>query len=80
MNNKKSSPAISSQAAKTLGNPSASKTAKQLAGSALSQSAANKQTGKEMEAKASAVLLSPKYSSETKSLAASVLSQSNNNR
>ena len=58
----------------------ASKTAKSLAASALSQSSTKKQTGANMETKASNVLKSNKYSDKTKSLAASVLSQSNKER
>lgn len=79
-NKKKTSSKIASLAAKTLNDPNASKIAKELAGSALSQSDKSKQTGSEMEDKASKVLQSNKYSEDTKSLAASVLSQSNKKR
>ena len=57
-----------------------SKTAKILAGSALSQVQKGKQTGSKVEDLASKVLQSPKYSDKTKSLAGSVLSQSNKER
>ncbi|MGJ1434421.1 hypothetical protein [Sphingobacterium siyangense] len=81
MTNKKvTSNKIGSLAAKTLTDPSSSKTAKELAGSALSQMNKGNQTGSYMEDKASKVLQSNKYSEETKSLAASVLSQSNKKR
>ena len=71
---------IASLAAKTLNNSNASKIAKELAGSALSQAVRKNQTGSEMEDKASMVIKSNKYSDDTKSLAASVLSQSNKKR
>lgn len=80
MNKKKTSEAIASQAAKTLQNQNASKIAKELAASALSQVNKTKQTGSDIEDKASKVLKSKKYSEETKALAASVLSQSNKKR
>lgn len=66
--------------AKTLTDPSPSKTAKELAGAALSQMNKGNQTGSYVEDKASKVLNTNKYSEETKSLAASVISQSNKNR
>lgn len=79
-NTKKTSKQIASLASRTLKDKNASKIAKELAGSALSQKQKNNQTGIEMEDKASQVLRSNKYSEETKKLAASVLSQSNKNR
>ena len=79
-NKKKTSKQIASLAAKTLNNSNASKIAKELAGSALSQAVRKNQTGSEMEDKASMVIKSNKYSDDTKSLAASVLSQSNKKR
>ncbi len=79
-NTKKTSKQIASLAAKILNDKNASKIAKELAGSALSQKQKNNQTGTKMEDKASQVLGSNKYSEETKKLAASVLSQSNKNR
>ena len=79
-NKKKTSSQIASLAAKTLKDTNASKIAKELAGSALSQAVRRNQTGSEMEDKASRVLQSNKYSDDTKSLAASVLSQSNKKR
>ncbi len=79
-NTKKTSKQIASLASKVLKDNSASKIAKELAGSALSQKQVNNQTGAKMEDKASKVLKSNKYSKETKKLAASVLAQSNKNR
>ncbi|MCK9362117.1 MAG: hypothetical protein M0P74_00720 [Syntrophales bacterium] len=79
-NTKRTSSQISSLAASTLQDSKASKVAKSLAASLLSQSGTDKQTGSEMEDKASMVLKSEKFSENTKSLAASVLSQSNKER
>lgn len=79
-NTKKTSNEMASLAAKILADPKASKIAKELAGSTLSQVNRTNQTGSEMEDKASKVLQSNKYSDDTKSLAASVLSQSNKKR
>lgn len=79
-NNKTTSKEIASLASKILTNENSSKTAKKLAGSALSQINKGNQTGAEMEEKASNVLKSGKYSDDTKSLAASILSQSNKDR
>lgn len=80
VNKKKTSPKIAKLASDTLKNPNASKIAKELAGSALSQTNTPHQTGAEMEDKASKVLKSDKYSQETKKLAGTVLSQSNKKR
>lgn len=79
-NTKTSSPKVASLASQTLTNPSASATAKTLAGSVLAQTHTGKQTGAEAESLASSVLQSQKYSSDTKTLAASVLAQSNKDR
>lgn len=79
-NTKSTSSKIATQAAQTLADPRASKTAKSLAGSALAQRDSNKETGKKMEELASKVLQSEKYSNDTQSLAASVLSQANKER
>ena len=79
-NTKQSSSGMGSKAAKTLGDPNASATAKSLAASVLAQTGTPKQTGAEMEDKASQVLPSSKYSAETKALAGSALSQSNKKR
>ena len=79
-NKKKTSSKIASLAAKTLQDKNASKIAKQLAASALSQKQKKNQTGSIMEDKAAVVLKSKKFSKETKQLAASVLSQSNKKR
>ncbi len=79
-NIKKSTQEITRLAVETLRDPNASDIAKSLAGSVLSQSNTNKQTGADMEDKASQVLQSNKYNDDTKSLAGSVLSQSNKKR
>ena len=79
-NTKKTSKKISSLASHTLLDNNSSKTAKILAGSALSQVQKGKQTGNKVEDLASKVLQSPKYSDKTKSLAGSILSQSNKER
>jgi len=80
MNTKQTSSSILSLASLTLTDPNASKTAKQLAGSALAQSGSDKQTGATMERLASTVLNSSKLNSLTKQLAGTVLSQSNKSR
>jgi hypothetical protein len=78
MSNKKvSSNEMAKIAAQTLNDDNASKIAKKLAGSVLSQANPDHQTSKEMEKTASDVMKSEKYSDGTKSLAASVLSQAN---
>lgn len=79
-NTKKTSASVASLASETLRDPNASKTAKSLAASALSQTKTNNQTGSELEDQASKVLQSNKYSVATKKLAGSVLSQSNKKR
>ncbi len=79
-NRKQTSSILASKAAKILNNPNASKVAKSLAASTLSQSSTSKQTSSNMETKASNVLRSDKYSKDTKAFAASVLSQSNKER
>lgn len=79
-NRKATSKKVASLAAETLGDKNASKTAKSLAASALSQTGNGKETGATLEDLASRVLDSPKYSAETKQLAGSVLSQSNKKR
>lgn len=56
------------KAAKTLTDPNASKIAKKLAGSALSQKGTSKQTGADMEDFASKVLQSDKYNKIQKNL------------
>lgn len=79
-NKKQSSAEVAKLAANTLTDPNASKIAKSLAASVVSQANTNKQTGAELENKASKVLQSDKYSDDTKTLAASVLSQANKAR
>lgn len=76
-NTNQTSGRIAGLAAQTLQNNSASKTAKSLAASALSQTHTSRQTGAAIESLASTVLRSGKYSQETKELAGSVLSQAN---
>lgn len=71
---------IASLAAETLFKPGSSQIARRLAGSALSQSSTQRQTGAKMEDLASKVLRSDHYSAKTKALAGSVLSQSNKSR
>lgn len=79
-NTKSTSSRIAALASETLKDEQASKTAKSLAASALSQKGTNHQTGAVMEELASKVLKSDKYADATKELAASVLSQSNKER
>lgn len=79
-NTKQTSIDVAKLASQTLRNPSASATAKELAGSALAQASTKKQPSSEVEAKAGMVLQSNKYSEETKTLAASLVSQSNSSR
>lgn len=76
-NKKTTSSPVASAASKVLLNPNSSKTAKQLAGSALSQVNKGNETSKKVETLAGKVLDSPKSSTTDKKLAASVLSQSN---
>ena len=80
INRKGTSGEIASLAAQTLFKPGSSQVARKLAGSALSQSSTNHQTGAKMEDLASKVLRSDRYSVSTKALAGSVLSQSNKGR
>lgn len=79
-NKKVTSNEVASLASKVLKDNNASRIAKELAGSVLSQKNKVNQTGSEMEEKASNVLKSDKYSEETKTLAASLVSQSNKDR
>ena len=65
-NTKQTSKSVGSLASQVLRNPTSSAIQKELAGSALSQSHSNKQTGSNMESKASQVLQSEKYSDTTK--------------
>ncbi len=80
MNKKQTSNDIASLASQVLRDRGASKIAKSLAASAISQTNTMKQTGAKMETKASNVLKSGKYNKTTQSLAASILSQSNKER
>ena len=79
-NTKTTSSRVATLASETLKDNQASKTAKSLAASALSQKGTALQTGAKIEDLASKVLRSDKYAEETKELAASVLSQSNKAR
>ena len=80
VNRKGTSTKVASLAADTLFKPGSSQIARKLAGSALSQSNTNRQTGAKIEDLASKVLRSGRYSVRTKALAGSVLSQSNKKR
>ena len=80
VNRKGTSTKVASLAADTLFKPGSSQIARKLAGSALSQSNTNRQTGAKIEDLASKVLRSGRYSERTKVLAGSVLSQSNKKR
>lgn len=80
MNKKATSPEVASLAARTLADTNSSATARQLAGSVLSQTGTARQTGAGLEDLASRVLSSPKYSDDTKTLAASALAQANRAR
>lgn len=79
-NGKQTTGRIASLAAQTLHDKNASKTAKSLAASALSQRSSSNQTGSIVEGLASKVLRSEKYADSTKELAGSVLSQANKTR
>lgn len=79
-NRKGTSSRVATLAADTLFKPGSSQVARKLAGSALSQSNTDRQTGAKMEDLASKVLRSDRYSETTKTLAGSVLSQSNKKR
>lgn len=76
MSKKITSSGVAALASKVLTSNNSSATAKQLAGSALSQVNKGNNTGSKLEDLASKVLDSTKYSAETKTLAGSVLSQS----
>ncbi|MCK5679946.1 hypothetical protein KAI46_03950 [bacterium] len=80
VNKKTTSDQVANIAARTLLDPTSSKTAKSLAASLISQTNTTKQTGEVLETMASSVLKSSKYNADTKTLAASVLSQSNKER
>ena len=79
-NSKKTSPSIASLASKTLRNPGASKIAKTVAGSALSQAGSARQTGAAVEARASKALRTGVAGVTTRKLAGSVVSQANRKR
>ena len=79
-NHKQSSRLVTHLAAKVLNDPNASLTEKKLAGSVLSQSGTDNQTGKEMQTLASAVLRDPKSTEVIQTLAGSVVSQSTKDR
>lgn len=76
MNKKTTSGPVTKLAAVTLQDDNASRVAKRLAGSALSQAAPGHQTGAQLEDLASRVLQGDHYADTTKTLAASVLAQS----
>ena len=80
VNSKQTSAQLASVAAEVLQDTEASKIARRLAGSVLSQAGTANQTGAEMEQLAGRVLGSPKYSELTKGFAASLVSQANKER
>lgn len=79
-NTKQSSTSVTHIAAQILKDPNASAIQKRLAGSVLSQSYTQKETGADMEAIASQALRNPNSSDITKTLAGSVVSQANKKR
>ncbi|CNK77171.1 hypothetical protein ACRBEF_03370 [Yersinia proxima] len=79
-NTKKTSASVASLAAQILKDPTASAIEKSLAGSALSQTNTDNQTGAYMEDVAAQVLAEPKSSKLAKTLAGSVLAQANKKR
>jgi hypothetical protein len=74
-NPKKSSPKLTSAAAKALQDKKTSAIGKRLAASVLSQASASKETGQEMEALASQVLRNEQSTEQEKSFAASLIAQ-----
>ncbi|HEI6799175.1 TPA: hypothetical protein SJ395_000749 [Yersinia enterocolitica] len=81
-NKKKTSASVAAQAqaARILKDPNASPLEKSLAGSALSQTNTDNQTGVHMEDVAAQVLAKPESSEKAKTLAGSVLAQANKKR
>lgn len=79
-NKKVTSRKVASVAGKTLSDARASAVQRRLAGAALSQAVANRQTSGEMETVASNALDDPRSAERTKELAGAVLSQSNRER
>lgn len=75
----KTSRGVAHKAAKVLSNPTSSKTAKTLAGSALAQSGTKKQTSSRVASTAARILDNSKSSKTSKSLAGSVLTQRGSN-
>lgn len=71
----KSSPRVARAASEVLRSPSASPTAKSLAGSALAQSGTGKETSAKVATTAARALDSGRTSKTTKTLAGSVLTQ-----
>ncbi|MDR1164821.1 MAG: hypothetical protein LBO66_02940 [Deltaproteobacteria bacterium] len=79
-NTKKTSPRVATKASKALSDPKSSAKEKSLAGSALSQASAGRETGEKMEPEAARALRKERSSSTTKTFAGSVVSQSNKER
>ena len=79
-NTKQSGQAVTTLAAKKLGDPNASAIQKSLAGAVLAQAHTGKQTGADMEAIAGRALQSKISAGDTKAMAGSLVSQSNKNR
>ena len=71
----KTSEKLASHSSKVMRDPYATKTAKSLAGSALSQTRTDKKTSSKVATKASEVMNDKRSSQSSKSLAGSVLSQ-----
>lgn len=75
MPSEKSGPKVTRTASKVLSSPSASPTAKSLAGSALAQAGTNKQSSTKTATTAAKALNDGRTSSSTRGLAGSVLTQ-----
>lgn len=73
--NEKTSRPVATKASNTLRDPSASKSAKSLAGSALSQAGTNKSTSPRVATTAARALDDGRTNRTTKTLAGSVLTQ-----
>lgn len=73
--NEKTSGRVASKASDILRSPSASKTAKSIAGSALSQAGTSKSTSSKVATTAAKALDSGRSSKATKTIAGSVLTQ-----
>jgi len=79
-NLKQTSENIASLASSVLNDKTASRIAKKLAASALTQRSSTKESGKELEQIAHKVMNGKRYAQRTRTLAASVLAQANKPR